>query len=146
MAPTILVVIYWNFTIFQYRSDSPQVKGNFISSIANLVLELPPDGGAYVPTQEKKGLGSQEIRKCQKNLKFGWAHCLAPSLPSETQTSRIAVKKHVKTGRTIKPGTPEHGTTEYGTRAEHRNTNGTPEHWRNNWYTTEQCNMRRAAE
>ena len=58
MAPTILVIIYWNFTIFQYRSDSPQVKGNFISSIANLVFELPPDGGSYVPTQEKKGLGS----------------------------------------------------------------------------------------
>ena len=38
---TILVIIFWNFTIFQYRSNSPQVKGNLISSIANLVYELP---------------------------------------------------------------------------------------------------------
>ena len=34
-------------------------------------------------------------------------------------------------GHTIKPGTPEHGTTERGTPAEHRNTGGTPEYWRN---------------
>ena len=38
---TILVIIFLNFTIFQYRTDSPQVKGNLISSIANLVYELP---------------------------------------------------------------------------------------------------------
>ena len=31
---------------------------------------------------------------------------------------------------TIKPGTPEHGTGEHGTTAEHQNT---PEQWRNNW-------------
>ena len=37
----ILVIIFCNFTIFQYRSDSPQVKGNLVSSIANLVCELP---------------------------------------------------------------------------------------------------------
>ena len=36
-----LVIISWNFTIFQYRSDSPQVKGNLISSITNLLYELP---------------------------------------------------------------------------------------------------------
>ena len=33
--------IFWNFTIFQYRYDSPQVKRNFIYSIANVVYELP---------------------------------------------------------------------------------------------------------
>ena len=43
---------------------------------------------------------------------------------------------------TIKPRTPEHGTTEHGTLADHRNSGGTPtehrnngatlEHWRNN--------------
>ena len=38
---TILVIILWNFEIFYYRSDSPQVKQNLISGIANLVFELP---------------------------------------------------------------------------------------------------------
>ena len=67
--PTILVIIFWSFTIFQNRSDSPQVKGNLISSIANL-----------------------EIRKHQKRLKFGWTHSLVSSLPSRTQNLRIAVR------------------------------------------------------
>ena len=40
-ASTMLVIIFWNFTIFQQRSDSPQVKGNLISSIANSVYKLP---------------------------------------------------------------------------------------------------------
>ena len=42
---TILVTIFWNFTRFQYKSDSPQVKENLIiselSKLANLVYELP---------------------------------------------------------------------------------------------------------
>ena len=38
---TIVVIIFWNFTIFQYTSDSPQVKRNLISSIANFVYKLP---------------------------------------------------------------------------------------------------------
>ena len=33
----ILVILFWSFTIFKYRSDSPQVKRNLISSIANFV-------------------------------------------------------------------------------------------------------------
>ena len=38
----ILAIIFWNFAIFQSRSDSPQVKqNNLISSIANLVHKLP---------------------------------------------------------------------------------------------------------
>ena len=37
----ILVIIFWNFTMLQYRSDSPQVKQKLIFSIANLVYELP---------------------------------------------------------------------------------------------------------
>ena len=32
---TILVIIFWNSTMFQYRPVSPQVKG--ISSITNLI-------------------------------------------------------------------------------------------------------------
>ena len=39
--PTVQVIIFWNFTIFWYRSDSSQVKRNLISTIANLVYELP---------------------------------------------------------------------------------------------------------
>ena len=47
-----------------------------------------------------------------------------------------------KKGHTIKPVTPDHGTTEHGT-PEHWNTGGkrktgeTTEHWRNSWNTTE---------
>ena len=41
--PTILIIIFWNFIIFKYRSDSPQVKRNFILSIAKLPHELPND-------------------------------------------------------------------------------------------------------
>ena len=39
----ILVIIYWNLKMFQYRSESPQVKRNLISSITNLVYELSND-------------------------------------------------------------------------------------------------------
>ena len=39
----------------------------------------------------------------------------------------------------IKPGTPEHGTTDHGTPAEHwRNTGGALEHWQNNRILAEQ--------
>ena len=38
---------------------------------------------------------------------------------------------------TIKPGTPEYGTTEHGTPEEYRSTGGIQEYWRNNWNTTE---------
>ena len=40
---TILIIIIWNFTIFQCRCSLPQVKGNLISIIANLVFELSHD-------------------------------------------------------------------------------------------------------
>ena len=40
-------------------------------------------------------------------------------------------------GHTIKPGTPEHVTTQHGTPAEHRKPGITTEHWRNNRNTTE---------
>ena len=33
--------MFWNVTMFKYRPDSPQVKRNVISSIANMVYELP---------------------------------------------------------------------------------------------------------
>ena len=39
-APLILVIIFRDFTMFQYWSDSPQVKRNLLSTIANLTYEL----------------------------------------------------------------------------------------------------------
>ena len=37
----ILVIIFWTFTILQQRSDQRQVKRNVISTMANVVYELP---------------------------------------------------------------------------------------------------------
>ena len=84
----ILVIIFWNFTIFQYRSDSPQAKRNLISSMANLVYDFPHE----LPND----LRLYEIRRYQKSVKHGWIHSLMPSLPSRNQTLPIAVKKHTK--------------------------------------------------
>ena len=39
--PLILVIIFWNFTVLSHRSASPQVKRSSISSITNLVYQLP---------------------------------------------------------------------------------------------------------
>ena len=36
---TILVIIFWKFIVFQYRSDSPKVKRNKMSTITNLKSE-----------------------------------------------------------------------------------------------------------
>ena len=83
--PAILVKIFWNFTMLQYRSDQPQVKRNMISSIANLVC-----------TRVAERLKTQEIRKYQENVKFGWRHSPAPSLPPRNYTLAIAVKNHAK--------------------------------------------------
>ena len=51
----------WNFTVFEYRSDSPQVKGNFISFITNFVHELPHS------CRMTQGLVSKKTRKYYKN-------------------------------------------------------------------------------
>ena len=40
LSPAIVVIIFWNFAMFQYRANSPQIKQNLISSITNLVYEL----------------------------------------------------------------------------------------------------------
>ena len=37
----ILVIIFWNFTIFWYRPNSPPIHHFIMPSIANLVYELP---------------------------------------------------------------------------------------------------------
>ena len=89
--PTILVIILWNFTIFQYRSDSSQVKRNLISIVANFAYELPHE---LLNDLRLRILGNQEILE---NLRFVWRHSLMPSPASRTQTLPIAVKEHAKT-------------------------------------------------
>ena len=37
----ILDIMFWDFTLFKYRFDSLQVKGQWISSIKKIVFELP---------------------------------------------------------------------------------------------------------
>ena len=37
---TILVIIFWLFTLFQYRFDSLQVKQDLISSIIEFIYEF----------------------------------------------------------------------------------------------------------
>ena len=51
-------IIFWNFSMFQYTPDSPQVKQNLISTITNFVCELPHElqNGLRLIT-----LGNQEI-------------------------------------------------------------------------------------
>ena len=59
----ILVIIYWNLTIFWYLSDSPQVKRTLIPSITNLVSELRHELSNDV---RLRILGKQEITKTSK--------------------------------------------------------------------------------
>ena len=66
------------------------------------------------------------------------------------------LKLYISTWHTIKPGTPEHGTTEHGTPSEHRNSGGTlterrntgatPEHWQNNGTLAKKLEYHRKAE
>ena len=78
----MLVLIFWNFTILQYKSDSPQVQGNLIPSIANLVYklshELLNDLRKLGNIRKISNLGGyraqclvslQELRLCKKQLK-----------------------------------------------------------------------------
>ena len=58
LVPTIMVIIFWNFTMFYYRPDEPQVKRNVISSKVNLVYALPHE----LPNDLRlKILGNKEI-------------------------------------------------------------------------------------
>ena len=41
LSSLILVIIFWNIIMFQFRPDSQQVKRNLISDITNLVYEVP---------------------------------------------------------------------------------------------------------
>ena len=58
-AATILVIIFWHFLIIWLRSESPQVKRYLISTITNLVQELPQNLRLRIS-------GNQEIlEKCR---------------------------------------------------------------------------------
>ena len=36
-----MVIIFWQFTVFQYKHDLPEVKWDLISIITDFVLQLP---------------------------------------------------------------------------------------------------------
>ena len=83
---------------------------------------LKPIEGPYVPLKSCPGIFKVALR-------FRDRHVLCVNHWG-FRTSSI---RH-----TIKPGTPEHRTTEHGTPAEHQNTGGTSEHWWNNRILAEQ--------
>ena len=58
MQGTVLVRIFWNVTMFQYRSNWPEVNPNLTSIITNLLYELPSKLRLRI-------LGKQEIEKSQ---------------------------------------------------------------------------------
>ena len=76
-AITILVIIFLNFTMFQYRSDLLHEKRKLISNITNFAYELP--------NELKNDL---RHRKHWKNLKFEWRYILlqifCPRLSEQT--------------------------------------------------------------
>ena len=87
--PAILVIIFSNFFVFYDKSNTPQVKRNFISSITNLVYELPQK----LPNNLK--LRIQKIRKYKKDLKIGPEHRVLPISLLETKFWQIAIKNAV---------------------------------------------------
>ena len=62
----ILVIVFSNCTVFQYRSNLPQIKRNLISSIINLSYEFPIDLRLRI-------LGIQKIlEKSKVDIKNFW--------------------------------------------------------------------------
>ena len=58
--------------------------------------------GGLCPHKKKKDLGSQKIGKCQENLKIGWRHSPAPTLPFKHKLCCHSNQKLRKT-RSSKP-------------------------------------------
>ena len=84
----ILVIIFWNFTICQNRSDSPQVKGNLISSIENLAYDLPLE----LPNDLRLGiLGNQKILEKHQICVDTWVQRLVS--PQELRLCEQQLKK-----------------------------------------------------
>ena len=81
----ILVLMFKNFPMFQCRSDFPQANRNLISSITNILFELPHE--------QSNNLAPLRKLENQKNLKFGWRLTLAPGLPSKNKTLAIQYGK-----------------------------------------------------
>ena len=82
--------------LIQTRLTTSKTKRDIY--IANLVYKLPhelPNNLTLTILGNKQILG---------NLKFGWRHSPAPSLPPGNQTPAAAVKKHAKVD--IKPPLP----------------------------------------
>ena len=86
----ILVIIFWNFTVFQYRSVSPEVKRNLIPSIAIFLYELPHD---WPIDLRLRILRNQEILE---NLKFEWTYSLVPSFHSRLRLYEQQLKNMQK--------------------------------------------------
>ena len=84
----ILVTIFWNFAIFQYRSDSPQVKRNLTSSTSNLVYKLPH--------QLPNDLRLRKLGNIIKFTNLGGHIAQCPVSPHKNQILTIAVKKFAK--------------------------------------------------
>ena len=106
MLSTIPVIIFWHFLITQHRSEQPKVKRFLISSITNLVHELPHDllnkilrilgsaafsplGGPSCPRKEKK------ILRIMFGSSLGGDAAQCPVFLPEIKLSQ-AVKKHAK--------------------------------------------------
>lgn len=83
LLPTTLVIIFWHFTVCQYKFDSEQVKRELISSITNFVYELPCQWNKI------KILRNQEILE-------RWWHNLVSSLSSKNEILATAVKNCTK--------------------------------------------------
>ena len=79
----------------QYSKLGIQVASRVAERLETYPHGIFTDGGGPCP-HKKKGLGSQEIRKYQKNLKFEWRQRLAPSLSTRKLTLATAVKNQAK--------------------------------------------------
>ena len=78
---TSQVITFWQFTVFQYRNDSPQIKRDLICGV-----------------RVSKGLRPLDFRKLENiiKLKTKLGQDLVPSLPCRIYYFPIAVKNYAK--------------------------------------------------
>ena len=77
MRSTILVIIFWNITMFQYRSDSLQRKPNLISIIITLICEFPHE---LLSNLRLRILEKQQIEKFQILLEIAQCPVFLPEI------------------------------------------------------------------